>query len=85
MSHIAFEALEELIALSGLEPATAGQVHIEGDDPVLPVRYRIGAVGAAALAATGLAADALWRLRGGRRQSISVDVRAVVASLRSAT
>ena len=77
-------ALNELIALAGLPQPAAGQVRIEGNDPVLPTRYRIGAAGAAALAATGLAADDLWTLRGGRRQQVSVDVRAAVASLRSA-
>ena len=77
-------ALKELIALAGLPQPAAGQVRIEGNDPVLPTRYRIGAAGAAALAATGLAADDLWTLRGGRRQQVSVDVRAAVASLRSA-
>ena len=77
-------ALNELIALAGLPQPAAGQVRIEGNDPVLPTRYRIGAAGAAALAATGLAADDLWTLRGGRRQQVSVEVRAAVASLRSA-
>ncbi len=80
-------ALAELVALSGpqffLPVLRPGQVRITGDDPVLPVRYRIGAAGAASLAATGLAADALWQLRGGAAQQISVDVRAAVASLRS--
>jgi len=84
MSRPACDALEELISLSGLEPPAGGQVRIEGDDPVLPVRYRIGAAGAAGLAATGLAAEKLWRLRGGKRQTVSVDLRAAVAALRSA-
>ena len=84
MSRIAKEALEELIELTRMEPPLPGQVSIPGNDPVLPVRYRIGAAGSAALAATALAVDALWRLRGGSRQEISVDVRAAVASLRSA-
>lgn len=83
MSRVASEMFNELVELSGLEPPLPGQVRIQGDDPVLPVRYRIGAAGAASLAATGLAADALWRMRGGNRQDISVDLRAAVASLRS--
>jgi crotonobetainyl-CoA:carnitine CoA-transferase CaiB-like acyl-CoA transferase len=83
MSRIAKEALEELLDLARLEAPLPGQVSIPGNDPVLPVRYRLGAAGAAALAATGAAADAIWRMRGGNRQSIAVDVRAAVASLRS--
>lgn len=84
MSRTADIALAELVDLAGLEPPGAGQVSIAGDDPVLPLGYRIGAAGAASLAATGLAADKLWRLRGGAQQKVSVDMRAAVASLRSA-
>lgn len=83
MSRIAKEALDELARLTRLEPPIPGQVSIPGNDPVLPVRYRIGAAGAASLAATGLAVDELWRMRGGSRQDIGIDVRAAVASLRS--
>src|SRR5437588_3934434 len=54
-----------------------------GADPVLPTPFRIGAAGAAALAATGLAAADLWELRTGRRQQVAVDLRQAVASLRS--
>ncbi|MET0681448.1 MAG: CoA transferase, partial [Burkholderiales bacterium] len=55
-----------------------------GADPVLRTRYLVGTAGAAALAAVGLAADALWQLRGGRPQRVAVDLRAAAASLRSA-
>jgi crotonobetainyl-CoA:carnitine CoA-transferase CaiB-like acyl-CoA transferase len=54
-----------------------------GGDPVLPTPFRIGAAGAASVAATGLAADDLWAWRTGRRQAIAVDVRQATASLRS--
>jgi len=53
--------------------------------PVLPTPFRIGVAGAATLAATGLAAADLWKLRTGREQSISVDFRHATASLRSGT
>jgi crotonobetainyl-CoA:carnitine CoA-transferase CaiB-like acyl-CoA transferase len=74
-------ALNELVALAGL-PAAAAQ--IAGDDPVIPTQYRVGTAGAAALAATGLAAADLWTLRGGKPQPVSVDLRHATASLRSA-
>ncbi len=76
-----YAALDELIALAGLP---AGVAHIAGDDPVIPTQYRVGAAGAAALAATGLAAADLWTLRGGQPQPVSVDLRHATASLRSA-
>jgi len=52
-------------------------------DPILPTPFRVGTAGAAALAATGLAAGDLWEHRTGRRQTIAVDVRQAAASLRS--
>jgi crotonobetainyl-CoA:carnitine CoA-transferase CaiB-like acyl-CoA transferase len=65
------------------EPAP-GEVVFTGADPVFPTRYRVGTAGAAAIAAVGVAASDLWRLRSeGRRQQIGVDVRATAASLRS--
>jgi crotonobetainyl-CoA:carnitine CoA-transferase CaiB-like acyl-CoA transferase len=78
-----YTAFEELLALSGLPRPDNDRLKILGDDPVLPTRFRIGAAGAAALAATGAAAAQLWTLRGGTQQKIAVDVRAATASLRS--
>jgi len=72
-------ALHELLALGKLE----GEAHFAGADPGLRTPYRVGAAGAAALAAVGLAAAELWVLRSGRRQRVTVDLRAAVASLRS--
>ena len=72
-------ALRELLALGGMQ----GEAQVSGADPVLRTPYRVGAAGAAALAAVGLAAAELWRLRTGRRQQVAVDLRAAAASLRS--
>ena len=58
-------------------------VTFTGADPVLPTRYRLGAAGAAAIAACGLAAANLWHLRTGRRQQISVDVHPAALALRA--
>src|SRR5204863_4257748 len=54
-----------------------------GADPVLPTPFRIGAAGAATLAASGLAAAELWQVRTGRRQQVTVDIRQATAALRS--
>ena len=79
---MALAALSEILAAARFDaPAMAA---IKGEDPVLPVRYRIGTAGAAALAALGLAVEELWELRGGARQGIDVDLRAATVSLRSA-
>lgn len=72
-------ALAELLGIARIE----GEARIVGADPVLGTPYRVGAAGAAALAATGVAAAELWRLRGGREQRVEVDLGAAAASLRS--
>jgi crotonobetainyl-CoA:carnitine CoA-transferase CaiB-like acyl-CoA transferase len=81
---MAYDALRTIMPIAGWPEERSRQVEITGGaDPVLPTPFRIGAAGAAALAATGLAAADLWELRGGRRQEVAVDVRQAVASLRS--
>ena len=81
---MAYDALRTIMPIAGWPDERAREVEITGGaDPVLPTPFRIGAAGAAALAATGLAAADLWELRGGRRQEVSVDLRQAVASLRS--
>jgi len=73
-------ALREILAAAGLRGEVEGAVEIRGDDPVLPIRYRVGAAGAASLGALGLAAAALV----GKPQRVSVDARHAAVSLRSA-
>jgi crotonobetainyl-CoA:carnitine CoA-transferase CaiB-like acyl-CoA transferase len=81
---MAYDALRTIMPIAGWPEERAREVEITGGaDPVLPTPFRIGAAGAAALAATGLAAADLWELRGGRHQEVSVDLRQAVASLRS--
>jgi crotonobetainyl-CoA:carnitine CoA-transferase CaiB-like acyl-CoA transferase len=80
---MAYDALRTILPIAGWPEEKLSQVEIQGADPVLPTPFRIGAAGAAALAATGLAAADLWELRGGRRQQVAVDLRQAVASLRS--
>jgi crotonobetainyl-CoA:carnitine CoA-transferase CaiB-like acyl-CoA transferase len=81
---MAYDALRTIMPIAGWPEERVREVEITGGaDPVLPTPFRIGAAGAAALAATGFAAADLWELRGGRRQEVSVDLRQAVASLRS--
>ena len=76
-------ALEQIWAAAGGDPAALERVSLTGDDPMLPTDVRIGTAAAAVIAATGLAASELWRLRTGRAQSVAVDVRAAIAAFRS--
>src|SRR5882672_9196958 len=81
---MAHDALRTILPIAGWPEERAGTVEFTGgSDPVLPTPFRIGAAGAAALTATGLAAADLWELRTGRRQDVAVDLRQAVASLRS--
>jgi len=78
------DALRSILHHVGVSADRASSVSFTGGtDPMLPTPFRIGAAGAATLAATGLAAADLWETRTGRRQEVGVDVRQATASLRS--
>ncbi|HXH20913.1 MAG TPA: CoA transferase [Dehalococcoidia bacterium] len=80
----AADALREIDAAVSaglpLEDAT-----FSGEEPVLPSRFALATAGAAAIAASGLAAAALWRERTGQGQQVSVDLRHAAAALRSSS
>jgi len=78
-------ALAELLHCGELNPARAAEASFDGADPVLPTRYRIGTVGAAALAGLGLAMAGLREQQTGKRPRVQVDVRDAVAALRGTT
>jgi crotonobetainyl-CoA:carnitine CoA-transferase CaiB-like acyl-CoA transferase len=81
---MADDALRTILPSVGWAADRADAVKFtNGTDPLLPTPFRIGAAGAASLAATGLAASDLWETRTGRQQGIAVDVRQAAASLRS--
>jgi crotonobetainyl-CoA:carnitine CoA-transferase CaiB-like acyl-CoA transferase len=78
------DALQSILPNVGWAAKAADAVTFTQDnDPILPTPFRIGATGAATVAASGLAAADLWELRTGRRQQVAVDVRQATASLRS--
>ena len=81
-----YRALDEVLRFVAATEPDAGQVEIDGDDPVFPTPFRIGAAGAAAIGAAAIAAARLWALRtpGATPQSIAVDLRHAAAALRSA-
>src|SRR5262247_932068 len=78
------EALRTILLIAGWGDREATDVTFTGGvDPVLPTPFRIGAAGAATLAAAALAATELWQVRTGRRQRVTVDLRQAAAALRS--
>ncbi len=76
------QALRELLESADWgDPRT--DVSITGEEPVFPTTFRLATAGAAAIAATGVAASELWALRTGRQQTVSVSLRDAAAALRS--
>jgi crotonobetainyl-CoA:carnitine CoA-transferase CaiB-like acyl-CoA transferase len=67
-------ALREVLHAAGME---FSPVEFEGDDPVLPIRYRVAAAACGALGALGIAVSS-------NKQLVRVNARAAAISLRSA-
>ena len=68
---------------AGFDDAALRDVHLSGAEPVLPSSFAVGTAAQATIAATALAAAELWRLRTGRRQQVSVDMRRAAIEFRS--
>jgi hypothetical protein len=70
-------ALREVLLAGGLDCA---EVHFAGDDPVLPLRYRVAAAACGSLGALGVSLNELTNAK----QAIAVNARSAAVSLRSA-
>ena len=68
---------------AGHSEAALGDLELSGAEPVLPSSFAIGTAAQATIAAAALAAGELWRLRTGRRQGVSVDMRSAAIEFRS--
>ena len=77
------QILSDLWALAGAEPAALDYVTLTGDEPQLPSSFRVAAAAQVAIAAAGLAAAEIWKLRSGQDQKIAVDMRHAVVECRS--
>jgi crotonobetainyl-CoA:carnitine CoA-transferase CaiB-like acyl-CoA transferase len=75
--------LAGLLRTAGHPDATAGAIELPGTAPVLPSSFAVDAAAQATIAAAALAANELWRLRTGRRQGVSVDMRSAAIEFRS--
>lgn len=73
-------AFDELMQIRAGDPVLPEEVTITGQDPLFASPFRIGETSADVLVARAVAANDLWQLRTGRRQRISVDVRAAAAT-----
>ncbi len=77
------QVLHRLWHAAGGDPAALANVALSNADPVLPSSFRVGTAAQATVAAAGLAAAEVWRLRTGRAQGVSVDMRQAAVEFRS--
>ena len=69
------EILTQLWTVAGGHPAALDAVTLTGAEPQLPSSFRVAAAAQTSIAASGLAAAEIWKLRSGQAQEVSVDVR----------
>src|ERR1700744_1243919 len=77
------EILADLWGLAGGDPAALDDVTLTGHEPQLPSSFRVAAAAQASIAAAGLAAAQIWKLRRGQSQDVAVDMRHAVVECRS--
>src|SRR3954468_13803792 len=77
------EKLADIWTLGGGDPAALDAVNLNGEEPQLPSSFRVAAAAQASVAASGLAAAEIWKLRSGQSQDVAVDMRHAVVECRS--
>src|SRR5882762_2899427 len=77
------EILTDLWALADGDPSALDAVTLTGEEPQLPSSFRVAAAAQASIAAAGLAAAQVWKLRSGQSQNVAVDMRHAVVECRS--
>src|ERR1700752_1865441 len=77
------EILSDLWTHAGGAASALDAVTFTGEEPQLPSSFRVGAAARVWIAAGGLAAAEIWKLRSGPVQAVSVDMRHAVVECRS--
>jgi crotonobetainyl-CoA:carnitine CoA-transferase CaiB-like acyl-CoA transferase len=77
------EAVAALWRQAEMPPDALDDLTLTGADPVLPSSFAIGTAAQASIAASALAAAAIWRQRTSRRQGVGVDMRHAAAEFQS--
>src|SRR5437667_6302544 len=77
------EILADLWTLAGGDVSALDAVTLTGEEPQLPSSFRVAAAAQASIAAAGLAAAQVWKLRSGQSQDVAVDMRHAVVECRS--
>src|ERR1700726_2064321 len=77
------EILSDLWTSTGGDRAALNAVTLTCEEPQLPSSFRVAAAAQVSIAAAGLAAADLWRLRSGQSQDVAVDMGHAVVECRS--
>src|SRR5260221_2396557 len=75
--------LSDIWTSAGGELSALDAVTLTGEGPQLPSSFRVAAAAQVSVAATGLAAAEIWKLRSGQAQEVAVDMRHAVVECRS--
>ncbi|OUI84105.1 CoA transferase [Acetobacter tropicalis] len=74
---------DELMAIRKGASLASDEVTIHGQDPIFETPYRVGEVMAQIFSACGVAANDLWEMKTGRRQSVGISVSAAASTVKS--
>lgn len=77
------EILADIWTSVGGDASALDHLTLTGNEPQLPSSFRVAAAAQASVAATGLAAAEIWKLRSGRSQDVAVDMHHAVVECRS--
>ncbi|WKA30860.1 CoA transferase [Bradyrhizobium roseum] len=77
------EILFDIWTSAGGGPSALDALTLTGDEPQLPSSFRVAAAAQVGVAATGLAAAEIWKMRSGEAQEVAVDMRHAVVECRS--
>jgi crotonobetainyl-CoA:carnitine CoA-transferase CaiB-like acyl-CoA transferase len=76
-------ALAALWRLFGQPQTALDAIELTGSEPVLPSSFAVGTAAQVSIAASALAAAELWRLRTGRSQHVTIEMRDAAIEFRS--
>jgi len=77
------EILSDIWTSIGGDADALDALTLTGDEPQLPSSFRVAAAAQVSVAATGLAAAEIWKMRSGEAQGVAVDMRHAVVECRS--
>ncbi|MDM0014837.1 CoA transferase [Variovorax sp. J22P168] len=70
----ALRATRSVMDFVGLSDCATDDLLFHGHEPVVPTRHRLGCASAGALAAQAIGIREIWKARGGKPQSLSIDI-----------